>query len=148
MPFLPRRSVFESLSVYSGSAADLVAPPALGFAGLLGLTARRLGRLTLREHGDLLHLDFDLRGVLLDGALHLVDDVVEMVVDEVLDLPGGQLDVLLDLRLDLAAEVLRPLRLLCRRRRGHPRQHSQGTARLSIHGSHWFSPDTMRAAPS
>src|SRR6476619_2032964 len=60
------------------SATDLVTPPPLGFAGSLGLTARSLGRLARREDGDLLHLDVDLPGLLLDGALDLVDDVVEM----------------------------------------------------------------------
>ena len=53
-----------------------------------------------------LHFDLDFARLHVHRAVNLVQDIVEMVIDEVLELPSGQFDVLLDLGFDLAAEVL------------------------------------------
>jgi hypothetical protein len=84
----------------------------------------------------------------VDGPVDLVEDVVEVVLEEAGDLAARHLDVLLDLRVDLAVEVVEPARPLSRGRRRRPCQHDQGSAHVGVSRSHWFSPDTMRAAPS
>jgi hypothetical protein len=137
------RDLFSELR----STPRLIASLSLGFARSLcraarffGLPLRCAARLVGLPLGDEDDLVLDLRGLLVQGAMHLVkdvvEDVVEMMIDEVLDLPADQLDVLLDLRVDFAADVFAPLGLLRRSRRHGPEQDGDGAAHLSVNGSH------------
>src|SRR5262245_60569482 len=87
---LPETQRFRQLFRVFLSAAGVLTTTSLGFTSPLRFTAGRVAGLPLSEDGYLvLNLDFDLSGMLVDRAVDLVEDVVEMVVNKVLDLSGG-----------------------------------------------------------